>query len=298
MKTKSGFVTIVGKPNVGKSTLMNKLIGEDLSIITNKPQTTRKRIMGIFDEKDFQIIFLDTPGIHNAKTKLGEYMTSSAISTIKAVDLVLFFVNAYDDVKESNLKIMDKLENIKTPVFLIINKLDTITDFQRLEAAIKPYKDKCAFAGVFAVSALTGQYVDLLMKDIKNMLPEGPKYYPDGALSDRPETFLIQEFIREKILDNTREEVPHAVAVYIERMQHKKELTRIDATIVVERDSQKAIVIGKNGARLKKIGTDARLDIEELLGRSVYLDLFCKVEPNWRNRDHYLKTYGYKPEKK
>ncbi|HOP57613.1 MAG TPA: GTPase Era [Bacillota bacterium] len=295
---KSGFIAIIGEPNVGKSTFLNQVLKKKIAITSDKPQTTRDVFAGIFNDSESQLVFLDTPGIHNAKTKLGEYMTSSAISTIKAVDLVLFFVNAYDDVKESNLKIMDKLENIKTPVFLIINKLDTITDFQRLEAAIKPYKDKCAFAGVFAVSALTGQYVDLLMKDIKNMLPEGPKYYPDGALSDRPETFLIQEFIREKILDNTREEVPHAVAVYIERMQHKKELTRIDATIVVERDSQKAIVIGKNGARLKKIGTDARLDIEELLGRSVYLDLFCKVEPNWRNRDHYLKTYGYKPEKK
>ncbi len=295
---KSGFIAIIGEPNVGKSTFLNHVLAQKVAIVSDKPQTTRDVFAGIYNDMESQLVFLDTPGIHDAKTKLGEYMTSSAISTIKAVDLVLFFINAYDDVLESNLKILDKISAIETPVFLIINKLDTITDFTRLEAAVKPYKDKFPFAGVFAISALKGDHIDLLLRDIKDKMTEGPKYYPDGEVSDRPETFLIQEFIREKVLFYTRDEVPHSSAVYVERMQKKKDLIRIDATIVVERPSQKGIVIGKDGMRLKKIGSEARKDIEALLKRQVYLDLFCKVEPNWRNRDHYLKAYGYKPEKK
>jgi GTP-binding protein Era len=291
---KSGFVTIIGEPNVGKSTFLNQVLKQKVAIVSNKPQTTRNVFSGIYNDQESQIIFMDTPGIHQAKTKLGEYMSSAALSTIKSVDLVLFMINAYDDVKEHNLKIMEKLKGIKTPVFLIINKLDTISDYDRLNEAIAVYKNTFGFNGVFGISALQGDNVDLLLKDIKEVLSEGPKYYPDGEISDRPETFLIQEFIREKILEFTHEEVPHSVMVYLESFSKKEKVVKIMATVVVERKSQKGIIIGKNGTMLKQIGTSARKDIEMLLGQKVYLELFCKVEENWRNREYYLKNYGYK----
>jgi GTP-binding protein Era len=291
---KSGFVSIIGEPNVGKSTFLNQVLKQKIAIVSNKPQTTRNVFSGIYNDESSQIIFLDTPGIHQAKTKLGEYMTSAALSTIKSVDLVLFMINAYDDVKEHNLKIMESLKNIKTPVFLIINKLDTITDFDRLNQVIDTYKSEHEFTGVFGISALNGTNVDLLLLDIKERLSEGPKFYPDGEISDRPETFLIQEFIREKILEFTHEEVPHSVMVYLEKYKAKKHIIEIMAVVVVERKSQKGIIIGKGGSMLKRIGSAARKDIEELLKAKVYLEIFCKVEENWRNREFYLKNYGYK----
>ncbi len=291
---KSGFVSIIGEPNVGKSTLLNQILAKHIAIVSNKPQTTRNVFSGIYNDDESQIIFLDTPGIHKAKTKLGEYMSSAALSTVKTVDLVLFMINAYDDVLDYNLQILSGLQGVKTPVFLIVNKLDTISDFDRLNKALDIYKKKFAFKYVFGVSALTGQNVDLLLLDIKKELPEGPKYYPDGEISDRPETFLVQEFIREKILEFTHEEIPHSVMVYLEKYTHKKNLLEILATVVVERKSQKGIIIGKNGSMLKRIGTAARKDIEDLLGRKVYLEIFCKVEENWRNREYYLKNYGYR----
>jgi GTP-binding protein Era len=294
---RSGFVAIIGEPNVGKSTFLNQVLKQKIAIVSNKPQTTRNVFSGIYHDDDSQLVFLDTPGIHHAKTKLGQYMTSAAINTIKSVDLVLFFINAYDDVKPSNIEILEILRTVDTPIFLIINKLDAVKDIPRLERAIAPYKEKIPFAGVFAISSLTGEHVDLLLEDIKQLMPEGPKFYPDGEVSDRPETFLIQEFIREKIIDLTREEIPHSVNVVVEKMTRKKRLTDIAATIIVERPSQKGIIIGKNGTMLKQIGMMAREDIENLLQRQVYLELFCKVEEDWRNRDHYLKSYGYKPEK-
>ena len=291
---KSGFVSIIGEPNVGKSTFLNQVLKQKVAIVSNKPQTTRNVFSGIYNDDNSQIIFLDTPGIHQAKTKLGEYMSSAALSTVKSVDLVMFMINAYDDVLEYNLKIMEKLQGLKTPVFLIINKLDTITDFERLNEAVEVYKKAFNFEGVFGISALRGNNIDLLLLDIKKNLAEGPKYYPDGEISDRPETFLIQEFIREKILEFTHEEIPHSVMVYLESMKNKKNLIEIMATVVVERKSQKGIIIGKGGSMLKRIGSAARNDIEALLNSKVYLELFCKVEENWRNRDYYLKTYGYK----
>jgi len=291
---KSGFVSIIGEPNVGKSTFLNQVLKQKIAIVSNKPQTTRNVFSGIYNDESSQIIFLDTPGIHQAKTKLGEYMTSAALSTIKSVDLVLFMINAYDDVKEHNLKIMESLKNIKTPVFLIINKLDTITDFDRLNQVIDTYKKEYDFTGVFGISALNGTNVDLLLLDIKERLSEGSKFYPDGEISDRPETFLIQEFIREKILEFTHEEVPHSVMVYLEKYKAKKHIIEIMAVVVVERKSQKGIIIGKGGSMLKRIGSAARKDIEELLKAKVYLEIFCKVEENWRNREFYLKNYGYK----
>lgn len=291
---KSGFVSIIGEPNVGKSTFLNQVLKQKVAIVSNKPQTTRNVFSGIYNDDESQIIFLDTPGIHQAKTKLGEYMSSAALSTIKSVDLVLFMINAYDDVLEYNLKIMESLQGVKTPVFLIINKLDTITDYDRLNQAIEVYKQTYDFKGVFGISALKGDNVDLLLLDIKKELSEGPKFYMDGEISDRPETFLIQEFIREKILEFTHEEVPHSVMVYLESYKNKKHIIEILATVVVERKSQKGIIIGKNGTMLKRIGSAARVDIESLLGAKVYLELFCKVEENWRNREYYLKSYGYK----
>ncbi len=293
---KSGFITIIGEPNVGKSTLLNKIIKQKIAIVSSKPQTTRNVFSGIYNDPNSQIIFMDTPGIHKAKTKLGEYMSSAAISTAKTVDLVLFLINAYDDVLDYNLGILKELKSIRTPVFLIINKMDTITDFDRLQIAIETYKKEFSFKGIFGISALTGDNVLLLIEDIKKELLEGPKFYPDGEISDRPETFIIQEFIREKILEYTHEEVPHSVMVYLEEFKEKKKIFSIMATIVVERKSQKGILIGKGGRMLKGIGSAARKDIEVLLKRQVYLELFVKVEADWRNREHYLKNYGYKPD--
>lgn len=291
---KSGFVTIIGEPNVGKSTFLNKVLKQKIAITSSKPQTTRNVFSGIYNDDDSQIIFMDTPGIHAGKTKLSQYISSAAISTVNSVDLVLYMINAYDDVKDFNLKILKQLKSVKTPVFLIINKLDTISDFERLEDAIAVYKNHYDFAGVFGISALRGDHIDLLMKDIKDKLEAGPKYYPDGEISDRPETFLIQEFIREKVLHYTHQEVPHSVMVYIENIKEKKKITDIMATIVVERSSQKGIIIGKGGSMLKRIGVAARQDIQDLLKRKVYLELFCKVEEDWRNREYYLKNFGYK----
>jgi GTP-binding protein Era len=291
---KSGFVTIIGEPNVGKSTFLNQVLKQKIAITSRKPQTTRNVFSGIYNDDESQIIFMDTPGIHVGKTKLSRYISSAAIATVKTVDLVLYMVNAYDDVKSYNLDILKEIKGIKTPVFLIINKLDTISDFKRLEETIDVYKKAYPFKGVFGISALMGDHIDLLLRDIKNVLEPGPKYYPDGEISDRPETFIIQEFIREKILEYTHQEVPHSVMVYLETYKQKKNVSEIHATIVVERKSQKGIVIGKNGSMLKRIGTAARKDIQDFLKRKIYLELFCKVEEDWRNREYYLKNFGYK----
>lgn len=293
---KSGFVSIIGEPNVGKSTLLNNILKQKVAIVSNKPQTTRNVFSGIYNDDDSQIIFMDTPGIHKAKTRLGEYMSSAALSTVKSVDLVLFLINAYDKPLDYNIGILDTLKGIKTPVFLIINKMDTITDFERLEETVSVYKEHYDFQGVFGISALKGTNVNLLVLDIKKELHEGPKFYPDGEISDRPETFLVQEFIREKILEFTNQEVPHSVMVYLESFEEKRDLIKIMATIVVERKSQKGIIIGKGGKRLKRIGSEARSDIEALLKKKVYLETFVKVEKDWRNREYYLKNYGYKPD--
>ncbi|MGE0003859.1 MAG: GTPase Era [Candidatus Izemoplasmatales bacterium] len=293
---KSGFIAVIGEPNVGKSTLLNQILGAKVAIVSDKPQTTRNVFSGIYNDEQSQLVFLDTPGIHQAKTKLGEYMTSAALSTVKAVDLVLFLVNAYDDVLERNLQILKELGTLDTPVFLIANKIDTIKDFKRLREALDAYKAAFPFQAALGISALTGDNINHLLDDIKNLLHEGPQFYPDGEISDRPETFLIQEFIREKILELTRDEVPHSVMVVLDQFKNKKNLVEIIASIVVERKSQKGIIIGAKGAMLKEIGTRARADIEALFGKKVYLELFVKVEADWRNRDYYLKNYGYKPD--
>ncbi len=296
---KSGFITIIGEPNVGKSTFLNQVLKQKIAIVSNKPQTTRDLITGIYNDDNSQIIFIDTPGIHHAKTKLGEYMSASALNTIKAVDLVLFMINAYDDVKQENFEIFKELEKAKTPVFLIINKLDAIKDFSRLQETVDEYKKSFTFAGVFGISAKNGDNVDKLINDIKNVLLEGPKFYPEGSITDRPETFLIRELIREKILELTHDEIPHSIMVTIDEMKlnTSKTTMKIHASVIVERPSQKAIIIGKSGSMLKKIGSLARKDIENLLDYPIFLEIFCKVEEDWRNREHYLKNFGYKPEK-
>ncbi len=293
---KSGFVSIIGEPNVGKSTLLNRILKQKVAIVSNKPQTTRNVFSGIFNDDNSQIIFMDTPGIHKAKTRLGEYMSSAALATIRSVDLVLFLINAYDKLTEYNLGILQSLKTVKTPIYLIVNKIDTINDFPRLEETIEAYKKTYNFKGVFGISALKGTNMDLLMLDIKNELKEGPKFYLDGEISDRPETFLIQEFIREKILEFTHQEVPHSVMVYLEKYEEKRDIIKIMATIVVERKSQKGIIIGKAGSKLKMIGSAARQDIEALLKRKVFLEIFVKVEADWRNREYYLKNFGYRPD--
>ena len=296
---KSGFVTIIGEPNVGKSTFLNQVLKQKVAIVSNKPQTTRDLITGIYNDETSQIIFIDTPGIHHAKTKLGEYMSSSAINTIKTVDLVLFMINAFEDGKQENIEIFKELAKAKTPVFLIINKLDTIKDYSRLQENVDAYKAAYNFAGVFGISAKTGENVDKLIKDIKERLEEGPQFYPEGSVTDRPETFLVRELIREKVLELTHDEIPHSIMVTIDDMKYNKAKTTmvIHSTIIVERPTQKAIIIGKGGSMLKRIGTLARKDIEALLDFPIFLEIFCKVEEDWRNREHYLKNYGYKPEK-
>lgn len=296
---RSGFITIIGEPNVGKSTFLNQVLGTKVAIVSDKPQTTRDLITGILTREDCQYLFIDTPGIHKAKTKLGEYMTSAALTTVRNVDLVLFMVNAYDDVKEQNLAILEQIKSTKTPVILLINKLDTIKDIKRLKENIDQYKTHFSFAEVLAVSAKEGTNIEPLLEDIKKYLPEGPQYYPDGELMDKPETFLIRELIREKVLHLTRDEIPHSVMIYLEKMAYVKssKTTQIFATIIVERDTQKGIIIGKQGSMLKQIGSLAREDLEALLQTKVYLDLFCKVEPDWRNREYYLKSFGYKPDR-
>jgi GTP-binding protein Era len=296
---KSGFITVIGEPNVGKSTFLNQVLHHKVAIVSMRPQTTRDVIQGIYNDETSQMIFIDTPGIHDPITKLGEYMSEAALRTVKTVDIVLYMINAYEDFSESNRKILESLSGVRVPVFLLINKLDAIKDFKRLRENVEKYKAVFPFTGAFAISALTGENVPLLLEDIKKVLPEGPKYYPDGELTDRPETFLIRELIREKILELTRDEIPHSVMVTLDQMKKNTARTtlKIYATIIVERPNQKQIIIGAKGAMLKEIGTKARLDIEEFLGQKVYLELFVKVEEDWRNREFYLKNYGYKPDR-
>lgn len=294
---KSGFVTIVGRPNVGKSTFMNKVLGQKVTITSNKPSTTRNNISGIYTTDDAQVVFIDTPGIHKPKHKLGEFMTKEAINTLRSVDLIMFMIDGNEEIGRGDKFIIDLLENIKIPVFLIVNKADKTTDILALKESIDHYKKLYKFKGIFSISALRGDNIDLLLKDIINELSEGPKYYPDDQITDHPEKFIISELIREKVLQLTKEEVPHSVMCVIDYMKNddvNPMLINIHASIIVERDSQKGIIIGKGGSMIKEIGTRARKDILYLLGSKVYLDLHCKVEKDWRNKDFFLRNFGYK----
>ncbi len=291
---KSGFVAIVGRPNVGKSTFMNYVLGQKIAIMSDKAQTTRNKIQGVYTKDDAQIVFLDTPGIHKPKHELGEFMVKSAYSALKEVDAVLFMVNVSEKRGPGDDFIIEKLKGIKTPIFLVLNKIDLVTPEVLLER-VESYKDALDFAGVFPISVLQGNNVNELMEGLINALPEGPQYYPADQITDHPEYFVVSELIREKILQLTQEEIPHSVAVTVDKMQ-KDEFNKVHvyANIIVERKSQKGIIIGKGGRLLKEIGTRARLDIQQLLGNKVYLELWVKVEKDWRKRKSNLQEYGYR----
>ena len=291
---KSGFVAIVGRPNVGKSTFMNYVLGQKIAIMSDKAQTTRNKIQGVYTKDNAQIVFLDTPGIHKPKHELGEFMVKSAYSALKEVDAVLFMVNVSEKRGPGDDFIIEKLKGIKTPIFLVLNKIDLVTPEVLLER-VESYKDALDFAGVFPISVLQGNNVNELMEALIAALPEGPQYYPADQITDHPEYFVVSELIREKILQLTQEEIPHSVAVTVDKMQ-KDEFDKVHvyANIIVERKSQKGIIIGKGGRHLKEIGTRARRDIQQLLGNKVYLELWVKVEKDWRKRKSNLQEYGYK----
>ena len=291
---KSGFVAIVGRPNVGKSTFMNYVLGQKIAIMSDKAQTTRNKIQGVYTKEDAQIVFLDTPGIHKPKHELGEFMVKSAYSALKEVDAVLFMVNVSEKRGPGDDFIIEKLKGIKIPIFLVVNKIDLVTPEVLLER-VESYKDALDFAGVFPISVLQGNNVNELMEGLINALPEGPQYYPADQITDHPEYFVVSELIREKILQLTQEEIPHSVAVTVDKMQ-KDEFDKVHvyANIIVERKSQKGIIIGKGGRLLKEIGTRARRDIQQLLGNKVYLELWVKVEKDWRKRKSNLQEYGYR----
>jgi GTPase len=287
---RSGFIAIIGRPNVGKSTLMNCLLGEKISIISDKPQTTRNRIRGILSRPDAQLVFIDTPGIHKPLHKMNEIMVNMALGTYNEVDVIMLLVEATERPGGGDRFIIDSLAKVRTPVVLIINKVDLINK-ERLLPLMQEYSMLYSFAEIIPVSALKqdlGGLVDSLLK----RMPKGPKYFPDDQLTDQPERFVVSEIIREKIFELTKEEIPYSTAVMIDQVKEEPGLTRIDATIFVDRDSQKGIVIGKNGALLKEIGTRARLDAEKLLGVKVFLQLWVKVKKGWRDDNRMLKNVG------
>ncbi|MEH6888301.1 GTPase Era [Bacillus sp. JJ864] len=291
---KSGFVSIIGRPNVGKSTFLNQIIGQKIAIMSDKPQTTRNKIQGVYTENDAQVVFIDTPGIHKPKHKLGDFMVKMAQTTIKEVDIVLFMVNAEEGFGRGEEFIIEKLQETKQPVFLVINKIDQVHP-EELLGLIDKYRTLYNFAEIVPISALQGNNVDALIGAIKKYLPEGPQYYPENQVTDHPERFIIAELIREKVLHLTREEVPHSVAVVIDAIQKREGgAIYVNATIIVERPSQKGIVIGKQGKMLKEIGKRARIDVESLLGSRVFLELWVKVQKDWRNKMSQLRDLGFR----
>ena len=290
----SGFVSLVGRPNVGKSTLMNRLIGEKIAIISNKPQTTRNRVQSILTKDDFQIVFIDTPGIHRPRHKLGEYMVKSAETTLNEVDAVLMLIEPTDKILEADRLIIEKFAKVKSPVILVINKIDTV-DRERVFKVIDEYRKLYDFAEIVPISAFEGTNTDELLSVIRKYLPEGPQYFPSDMVTDQPERQIASEIIREKALRLLEDEIPHGIAVEITEMKKRKEGNLVDvrATIFCEKDSHKGIIIGKHGDMLKKIGTKARGDIERLLGPPIYLELWVKVKKDWRDSDFLLKNFGY-----
>ena len=293
-KFKSGLVTIIGRPNVGKSTLMNQLIGQKIAITSSKAQTTRNRIQTVYTCEDGQIVFLDTPGINKAKNKLGDYMLMAAERTLNEVDLILWLVEPTTFIGGGEQYIIEKLQNVKTPIFLVINKTDLAGEEDILKAIVA-YKDKVDFAEIIPVSALEGTNTDDLVQSILNYLPEGPMYYDEDTVTDQPERQIVAELIREKALRLLNQEIPHGIAVVIDRMKTRKKgnIVDIDATIICERDSHKGIIIGKQGAMIKEIGSNARVEIENLLDMKVNLKMWVKVKKDWRDSDLLLKNYGY-----
>lgn len=293
---KSGFITILGRPNVGKSTLLNRFVGQKVAIMSDKAQTTRNRIQAVMTDDTSQIVFIDTPGIHKPKHALGEFMLDAAYGALKGVDGLLVVVNAAEDLGPGDRLVIERASRVDVPVFLVINKIDLV-DPDTLLPIIDKYRQEHDFDEIFPISATEGINTDELVEGIKKILPIGPQYYPSDQVMDHPEFFVVQEFIREKVLQLTREEIPHSVAVQVESM-HRNEDNKIEiqAAIIVERKSQKGIIIGKQGTMIKQIGQRARRDIETLLGDKVYLDLWVKVQKNWRNQYHNLNEFGYQPD--
>ncbi len=289
-KFKSGFISIIGRPNVGKSTLLNALLGEKIAIISDKPQTTRNRILGIVNRPGAQLVFMDTPGIHKPIHKMNEVMVKTALATYNEVDVILMLMEATEKPGAGDKFILSTLSKVKTPVFLLINKVDLV-EKQRLLPLMQECSALHPFAEIIPISALKNDLGDLVGSILK-YLPQGPKYFPDDQLTDQPERFIVSELVREKIFELTKEEIPYSSAVVIEDMKEEPDITRIHAVIYVERDSQKGIIIGKGGAMLKQIGTLARQDAERLLGVKVFLKLYVKVKKGWREDDRMLKNIG------
>lgn len=292
---KAGFATLIGRPNVGKSTLMNHLIGQKIAITSNKPQTTRNRIQTVYTSDEGQIVFLDTPGIHKAKNKLGNYMVGVAQRTLSEVDVVLWLVEPTNYIGAGEQYIIEQLKKVKTPVILVINKIDTVKK-EEILTFIDTYRKELDFAEIVPVSALKGDNTDTLLQCIMKYLPYGPAFYDEDTITDQPMRQIVSELIREKALRCLDEEIPHGVAVSIESMKYRKHICDIEATIVCERDSHKGIIIGKGGSMLKKIGSAARPDIEDLLEMQVNLQLWVKVKKDWRDSDFLLKNFGYNPQ--
>ena len=290
---KSGFATLIGRPNVGKSTLMNYLIGQKIAITSNKPQTTRNRIQTVLTTEEGQIVFVDTPGIHKAKNKLGEYMVNVAERTLNEVDVVLWLVEPTTFIGAGEKHIADQLQKVHTPVILVINKVDMVKREEVLPA-IAAYKDLYEFAEIVPVSARSGENTDELLRVIMKYLPYGPQFYDEDTITDQPERQIVAELIREKALHCLNEEIPHGIAVTIESMKKNRKVMHIDATIICERDSHKGIIIGKQGNMLKKIGSTARYEIEKMLGCQVNLKLWVKVKKDWRDSEYLMKNFGYR----
>jgi len=292
-KFRSGYVSLTGRPNVGKSTLLNTILGEKVAIVSPKPQTTRNRIIGVKTLPDAQIIFIDTPGIHKPKHKLGELMVKQAKESVKEVDVILFMVDP-EEPGSGDKFIIDILKDMGKPVFLLINKVDTVKK-PLLLPVIEAYSKLYPFKEIIPISALAGDGIDALIKTIVNYLPEGPKYYPDDILTDQLERFMVSEIIREKIIQQTEDEIPYSVAIEINQWSEREDgVIFIKANIYVEREGQKGIIIGKGGARLKTIGTNARLEIEKLLGTKVFLELWVKIKKDWRQSERILKELGFR----
>lgn len=291
---KSGFATLIGRPNVGKSTLMNALIGQKIAITSNRPQTTRNKIQTVYTSGAGQIVFLDTPGIHKAKNKLGNYMVNVAERTLSEVDVILWLVEPTDYIGAGEQHIIEQLRKTKTPIILVINKIDTVKK-ELILTFIDAYRRQLDFAEIVPVSALKKDGLEILIECIMKYLPYGEPFYDEDTVTDQPMRQIVAELIREKALRCLEEEIPHGIAVTVEMMKFKKHIVDIEATIVCERDSHKGIIIGKQGSMLKKIGSMARPDIEELVENQVNLKLWVKVKKDWRDSDYLLKNFGYNP---
>ncbi len=291
---KSGFVTLIGRPNVGKSTLMNQLIGQKIAITSSKPQTTRNKIQTVYTDERGQIVFVDTPGIHKAKNKLGQYMVDVAEHTLRDVDVIVWLVEPTTFIGAGERHIAEQLGGVDTPVILAINKVDTLKDHDEILGFIAAYKDICPFAEIVPLSALKGKNTDLLLELLFKYVPEGPQFYDEDTVTDQPMRQIAAELVREKALRLLDDEIPHGIAVTIEKMKARKNgLYDIEASIICERDSHKGIIIGKGGSMLKRIGTEARKEIEDMLEAKVNLNLWVKVRKEWRDSEIYMKNYGY-----